>query len=100
MNEGVNDMWWETKKPKPRETLRVSVFEMIHRFFRNGEWYFTCHYCQEDFLIKWLTKDHKVAKINGGMNRLSNYLPACSKCNSEKGSMRYDVYMDFIKKRK
>jgi 5-methylcytosine-specific restriction endonuclease McrA len=33
-----------------------------------------------------MTKDHIVARANGGKNHLDNYQTMCSECNEEKGS--------------
>lgn len=34
-----------------------------------------------------MTKDHIIPKAKGGLNLLSNYQTACSKCNEKKGKM-------------
>ncbi len=44
-----------------------------------------CHYCGEKFSAKGLTLDHLVPLARGGTSTLGNCVPACKKCNSEKG---------------
>lgn len=67
-----------------------------------GYWY--CHYCGtaltilDDLLamgIQPLTLDHYVARSDDPSRRHddSNLVPACSRCNSEKGSMHGDKYI-------
>lgn len=42
------------------------------------------------------TKDHIVAKSNGGKNIFNNYATMCSNCNRIKGS--YNISLDTFKK--
>lgn len=62
-----------------------------------------CHYCQVDTIMHasltpdhnpdhMFCVDHMVAKSNGGPDHLSNFLPACSKCNSLKGDRSYQDF--------
>ena len=43
-------------------------------------------FCVKDGEYVLLTKDHKVARANGGRDVLANYIPMCSRCNIKKGS--------------
>lgn len=43
-------------------------------------------FCEKNGEYVLLTKDHKVARANGGRDVLANYIPMCSRCNVKKGS--------------
>ncbi|MNJ90201.1 HNH endonuclease [compost metagenome] len=43
-----------------------------------------------------MTKDHIVAKSQGGPNRLENYQPMCTICNKEKGYMSNEEFKQHI----
>lgn len=43
-------------------------------------------YCEEGDRLILLTKDHKIAKANGGKNVMDNYTPMCQDCNTKKGA--------------
>lgn len=43
-----------------------------------------CHYCDQDFWLTFITKDHIVPKSRGGRNVDWNYVPACQPCNFAK----------------
>lgn len=43
-------------------------------------------YCEEGDKLILLTKDHKIAKANGGKNIMDNYIPMCQECNTKKGA--------------
>lgn len=49
-----------------------------------------CHYCQEPCServpSRYPTRDHVVPKSIGGINSLTNYVLACSKCNNDRGT--------------
>ena len=40
--------------------------------------------------------DHIVAKVNGGPDHISNYVPACERCNVSKNSKSF---VEFTRKR-
>jgi 5-methylcytosine-specific restriction protein A len=44
-----------------------------------------CHYCEQRFKPAELTMDHLVPIIRGGKTDRKNCVPACKKCNNEKG---------------
>jgi 5-methylcytosine-specific restriction endonuclease McrA len=97
-SEGVVEMWWVKNGSAKFRPLEESRFSRKHRFNIDGKWLFVCHYCERTFPIKMLTKDHKIPKVKGGNNKDINLLPACSKCNSEKGEKDYEVYLKEIRK--
>lgn len=44
-----------------------------------------CFYCDEDFELVQLTRDHVVPRCEGGSEDLANQVPACQACNQRKG---------------
>ena len=55
-----------------------------------------CFYCGGE----GRTVDHKVPRSKGGPFRLSNALPACVKCNGQKGSMSYEEFVEWKAKKR
>lgn len=56
-----------------------------------------CYYCEVRLTLAagWphtMTLDHKEPLSRGGRNSPANYVPACSPCNNEKGSMTEAEY--------
>lgn len=39
-----------------------------------------------------MTKDHIIAKKNGGANHISNYQTMCTKCNNKKGALSQEEF--------
>lgn len=69
-----------------------------------GRWWSTlvdmcghhCPYCgvrMEGKRMSRLTVDHFVPLNRGGTNRLENLMPACSRCNTDKGDSEPYVWM-------
>ena len=48
----------------------------------------TCVYCGKTYELQELTLDHVRPKIFGGKDITSNLVPACVKCNQDKGSTK------------
>lgn len=46
-----------------------------------------CVYCGEVFPREALTLDHVEPRMRGGDNSEGNIVPACARCNAEKGSL-------------
>ena len=46
----------------------------------------TCVYCGENYEINELTLDHVKPRCRGGEDLTTNVVPACKKCNQDKGS--------------
>ena len=46
----------------------------------------TCVYCGKNYERNELTIDHVKPRSNGGDSSLRNLVPACRRCNKEKGS--------------
>lgn len=44
-----------------------------------------CFYCEQDFPIRELTRDHVVPRCEGGSDAFANQVPACAPCNHRKG---------------
>jgi 5-methylcytosine-specific restriction endonuclease McrA len=53
----------------------------------------TCAYCGEHYDINQLTLDHVRPKSLGGEDLTSNLVPACQKCNQDKGSSNWLQWM-------
>lgn len=86
---------------------------------RDGGWY--CHYCRIPLIplgqlhiygipsgdgesyfipddIRTCAADHIVAKSKGGGDQLDNLVLACDYCNSKKGAMGYDAFVQKIRR--
>jgi 5-methylcytosine-specific restriction endonuclease McrA len=61
---------------------------------------FKCHYCEECFMEKDITKDHKDPQSKGGEDVPENVVPACLECNREKADKSYSEYMRIVRARK
>lgn len=57
---------------------------------------YKCHYCQELFDKKSITKDHKTPRAGGGANAKQNYVPSCQPCNHLKANIPYEKFMSII----
>ncbi len=55
-----------------------------------------CKYCYEPLTVRTATADHKKAKARGGNNSRTNIVAACNDCNSLKGSLSTQEFMDKI----
>ena len=53
----------------------------------------TCVYCGETYEINELTLDHVHPRSSGGDSTSKNIVPACFKCNQEKGSRHWKTWM-------
>ena len=53
----------------------------------------TCVYCGGNYELHELTLDHVKPKTLGGEDLQSNLVPACRKCNQDKGSMNWLYWM-------
>ena len=54
----------------------------------------TCVYCGKTYELHELTLDHVHPRVFGGEDITSNIVPACSRCNQEKGSTHW---LNFIR---
>lgn len=61
---------------------------------------FKCHYCEEYFKEKDITKDHKDPQSKGGEDIPENVVPSCLDCNREKSDTSYKEYMRIVIARK
>ncbi len=53
----------------------------------------TCVYCGKNYERNELTIDHVTPRSKGGDSSLRNLVPACRKCNKDKGSKEWKAYM-------
>jgi len=49
----------------------------------------TCVYCGENYELHELTLDHVKPRCRGGEDLTTNVVPACRKCNQDKGSSHW-----------
>ena len=70
------------------ETKRSQLFNMF-----GGK----CAYCERQMSKKSMTRDHLLAKADGGGSTLENLLPACKQCNQRKGHSSLEAWrVDFF----
>ena len=60
---------------------------------RNSEWHINLYAEVQTGGFRIMTMDHVKPKSKGGSNGIQNLRPACSRCNSEKGSMSVSKWM-------
>jgi len=53
----------------------------------------TCVYCGITYELHQLTLDHVLPRSKGGEDISSNVVPACTKCNQDKGSEDWLIWM-------
>jgi len=53
----------------------------------------TCVYCGQTYEQNQLTLDHVLPRSKGGEDISSNVVPACTKCNQDKGSKHWLNWM-------
>ena len=53
----------------------------------------TCVYCGETYELHELTLDHVHPRSLGGRNINTNVVPACTRCNQDKGSNHWQSWM-------
>lgn len=61
-----------------------------------------CYYCkisiyEEAKALRTPQIDHKVSKVNGGTNEITNLCLTCRICNSSKGSKNEQEFMAYLK---
>jgi hypothetical protein len=57
---------------------------------------YMCHYCTDLFSKRHITKDHKLAKSDGGANHKKNYVPSCQPCNWLKADIPYEKFKQIV----
>lgn len=56
--------------------------EIVGRFLARHPF---CHYCQKRLDTITATVDHYIPLVQGGENKVSNFVLACRRCNTLKG---------------
>ena len=59
---------------------------ILEKMPESKAWHFNLYYIDENGRETLFTKDHVIARANGGRNVLSNYQTMCCVCNSKKGN--------------
>lgn len=57
-----------------------------------------CAFCHEPLTYKTVTAEHKIPKSKGGTDRKENIGATCRSCNSLKGNMSDNQYLNLIKR--
>lgn len=57
---------------------------------------FCCHYCGRQLPPDELVPDHVTPLTRGGKNAIANIVPACPRCNCQKGSKTEAEYLDWL----
>lgn len=68
-------------------TKRQAVYQKT-----NGQ----CWYCGMEISIGTMCVEHATPKIKGGHSTLSNLLPACRRCNSQKYTKTIEEYRSWL----
>lgn len=76
------------------EYQRGTLFEYEVKGYLLEKWGRKCSYCGKEGVP--LQKEHILARVNGGTNRVSNLCLACERCNNRKGKR---TVQDFLKKK-
>ena len=77
----------ETKRKAISKSTRTSVYLMY-----NGH----CAYCGKEIKYKDMQVDHKKPLRLGGINDITNYLPACRSCNHYKSTLDVEGYRKYL----
>src|SRR5215469_17939277 len=81
----VGRQWWQTRQDWIKKNLPDS-----------GTW--KCTYCGGELTMNILTLDHKLSRSRRPDLRydLDNLVPACWECNTAKGSLSFEEYIEKI----
>ena len=77
----------ETKRKAISKSTRTSVYLMY-----NGH----CAYCGKEIKYIDMQVDHKKPLRLGGINDITNYLPACRSCNHYKSTLDVEGYRKYL----
>ncbi len=80
----------KVKNSEHKRLLRLKVIE------HHGS---ACWYCGSALEPQRLTLDHVIPACRGGPRTFTNLVPACFKCNQEKGGMLLEEYRELIHSR-
>lgn len=64
---------------------------------RNAD--YRCHYCNGQFTLRDLHKEHKTPLSRGGLNTIDNIVPSCGPCNYRKGRKTAQEFLEPAEKR-
>lgn len=96
----LNPLYWILKTNRRRSMkLNAKGFNTIQQFNDKYAYYgFRCYYCNQEFSLQDITMDHRIPLIKGGSNWISNIVPACRSCNSQKGAKSEKEYKIWLSK--
>ncbi len=60
-----------------------------------------CHYCRRSMLLEkhptlQLTIDHIIPVAYGGVDRMANFVGACTQCNNARGTLPYGLFKRYV----
>lgn len=90
LDTALTEVSWSGQKAlfrKCQRTIDSVVCWQVYK--RDG---FHCRYCGHDDVP--LTVDHIILWENGGPSVSENLISACKRCNRERGSLEYSVWLD------
>jgi len=88
----------ERRKGQARAKCRLKGHHTEEQFHEKLKYYgYTCRYCGVDLTAETSTKDHVIPICQGGTDWIANIVPACSCCNSKKGTKTLTEFMLYLK---
>lgn len=84
------EVTWSGQKALFRKCQRTIDSVICWRVYKRDD--FHCRYCGNDDVP--LTVDHIILWEEGGPSVADNLISACKRCNRERGSMEYSVWLD------
>jgi len=88
-------MTYNARKAKNRRTM--STKGALKRLF-NGRKHRKCAYCGKNLSIESASFDHVKPLSRGGYDKTRNGAIACRPCNSRKGSMSREQFVNLLNK--
>ncbi len=87
---------WNLRKNAKRKGAVIGEFTVLDWKQLKNIWGNCCAYCGK---MKRLTRDHMMPLIKGGIHDLSNIVPACLSCNTQKCGRNVEEYYQWLEAR-